>query len=107
MLLYTIVVLFVLLVFFSYYCIKFALIILKMQEELEYSLDEIDKKYDRINEILEIPVFFDSPEIKRLLSEIRDVKRVILDISIRLSKINSKDLQNEVQKIEKENVESN
>ena len=78
-----------------------------MQEELEYSLDEIDKKYDRINEILEIPVFFDSPEIKRLLSEIRDVKRVILDISIRLSKINSKDLQNEVQKIEKENVESN
>lgn len=104
MLLYIVAVLSILLVFFAYYCIKFALIILKIQEELEYSLDKIDEKYNRINEILEIPVFFDSPEIKRLLGEIRDVKRVILDISIRLSKINSKDLQKEIQEIEEENV---
>ena len=104
MLLYIVAVLSILLVFFTYYCIKFALIILKIQEELEYSLDKIDEKYNRINEILEIPVFFDSPEIKRLLGEIRDVKRVILDISIRLSKINSKDLQKEIQEIEEENV---
>ena len=102
MLLYIIIILFVLLAFFAYYCIKFALIILKMQEEIEISLDKIDEKYIRINEILEIPVFFDSPEIKRLLAEIRDVKRVILEISISLSKTNSKALQEEMQEVEEE-----
>lgn len=103
MLLYIIIILFVLLAFFGYYCIKFALIILKMQEEIENSLDKIDEKYIRINEILEIPVFFDSPEIKRLLAEIRDVKRIILEISISLSKTSNKSLQEEIQEIEEEN----
>jgi len=90
----------ILLLFFTYYCIKFAIIIIKMQEELEYALDEIDKKYNRITEILDIPVFFDSPEIRRLLLEIKDIKIVILKISARLSKINSKEIEQEIEDIE-------
>lgn len=90
----------VLLLFFVYFCIKFALIIIKMQEDLEYALDEIDKKYNRIVEILDIPVFFDSPEIRRLLEEIRDIKRVILEISAKLSKINNKEIQEEIENID-------
>ena len=95
-----IAVLSVLLLFFAYFCIKFALIIIKMQEELEYALDEIDKKYNRITEILDIPVFFDSPEIRRLLEEIKDIKRVVLEISARLSKINNKEIQQEIEDID-------
>lgn len=68
-----------------YYCIKFALIIIKMQDVIEDSLDKIDGKYNRINEILEIPLFFDSPEIRRLLEEIKEIKNVILEISSNLS----------------------
>lgn len=90
----------VLLLFFVYFCIKFALIIIKMQEDLEYALDEIDKKYNRIVEILDIPVFFDSPEIRRLLEEIKDIKRVILEISAKLSKINNKEIQEEIENID-------
>jgi hypothetical protein len=56
-----ILVLFFLLIFFVYYCIKFALIVLNIQDKLENSLTKIDEKYIRINEILEIPLFFDSP----------------------------------------------
>lgn len=90
----------VLLLFFAYFCIKFALIIIRLQEDLEYSLDEIDKKYNRIAEILDIPVFFDSPEIRRLLQEIKDIKRVILEISARLSKVNKKEIQEEIEDID-------
>jgi len=90
----------ILLLFFAYFCIKFALIIIKMQDDLEYSLDEIDKKYNRITEILDIPVFFDSPEIKRLLLEIKDIKIVILEVSARLSKINNKEIQQEIEDID-------
>jgi hypothetical protein len=71
-----------------------------MQDDLEYSLDEIDKKYNRITEILDIPVFFDSPEIKRLLLEIKDIKIVILEVSARLSKINNKEIQQEIEDID-------
>lgn len=93
----------ILLLFFVYFCIKFALIIIKTQEDLEYALDEIDKKYNRITEILDIPVFFDSPEIRRLLQEIKDIKRVILEISLRLSKINKKEIEKEIEDIDNSN----
>jgi hypothetical protein len=82
-----ILVLFFLLIFFVYYCIKFALIVLNIQDKLENSLTKIDEKYIRINEILEIPLFFDSPEIRRLLFEIEETRDIILDISYELSNI--------------------
>ena len=69
----------------TYYCLKFAIIIVKMQETIEDSLDRIDDCYKRISEINDIPVFFDSPEIRRLLAEIENVKFVILRIANKLS----------------------
>jgi hypothetical protein len=59
-----------------------------MQEVLEESLDKIDNKYQRISDILEIPLFFDSPEIRRLLLEIKDIKNIILEISSNLTSFN-------------------
>lgn len=86
--LYIILISIILNIFFIYYCIKFALIIIKMQEVLEESLDKIDNKYQRISDILEIPLFFDSPEIRRLLLEIKDIKNIILEISSNLTSFN-------------------
>ncbi len=86
--LYIILISIILNIFFVYYCIKFALIIIKMQEVLEESLDKIDSKYQRISDILEIPLFFDSPEIRRLLLEIKDIKNIILEISLKLTSFN-------------------
>ena len=76
---------FVLTVFFGYFCIKFALIIINIQETVEECLSIIDEKYTKIVSILEIPLFFDSPEIKRMLSELKDVKLSILYIANKLS----------------------
>jgi hypothetical protein len=94
----------ILLLFFIYFSIKFALIILRMQDVIENSLDLIDEKYRKISDIHNIPVFFDSPEIKRLLREIEDTKYVILDIARNLSSTASNDKEddqtNEVSDIE-------
>lgn len=79
------IVFFVLTVFFGYFCIKFALIIINTQETVEECLSIIDEKYTKIVSILEIPLFFDSPEIKRMLSELKDVKLSILYIANKLS----------------------
>lgn len=76
-----------LVLFFSYFCFKFALIILKMQNIIENSLDEIDECYSVISQVLETPVFYNSPEIKRVLDEVRIVKDIILNISANFSNI--------------------
>ncbi len=75
----------ILLLFFGYFCIKFALALIRVQEAIEDSLDEIDSKYNRMSEILKIPVFFDSPEIKNLISEIYDVRESVVYVADRLS----------------------
>tara|TARA_B100001287_G_C22675928_1_gene527670 strand:- start:1247 stop:1558 length:312 start_codon:yes stop_codon:yes gene_type:complete len=75
----------ILLLFFGYFCIKFALALIRVQEAIEDSLDEIDRKYNRMSEILKIPVFFDSPEIKNLISEIYDVRESVVYVADRLS----------------------
>lgn len=69
-----------------YYCIKFALIIIKIQESLEESLDIIDEKYERLNKILEIPVFYNSPEVKSAISVIEDSRDALLHVANKLVK---------------------
>ena len=46
-----ITILFLLLSVVSFYCIKFAILIINIQEGIEYSLNVIDEKYDRLSKI--------------------------------------------------------
>ena len=68
-----------------------------MQEIIEECLDIIDEKYNNIIEILEIPVFSDSPEIKRLVRELDQIKLSILYIA---NKLSMSDLRTESEKVE-------
>lgn len=90
-LIYFLILLGVLLLLSVFFCIKFALIIIKIQDTIEYSLDKIDDKYNKISQISEIPVFLDSPEIKSLLTEVLSVKNIIYEISYDLANISTKD----------------
>ena len=85
-------------VFFAYFCIKFAIIVIRVQDAIEDSLDKIDKKYNRLSQIIKIPVFFDSPEIKNILYEVTEVQDIVLEVASNLS--NS--VNNEKDKIEEE-----
>ena len=84
----------------SYYCIKFSLILLKLQDEIEESLDYIDKSILVFNGILEKPIFFDSIEIRQCMSEIKKVRTVIVNIAYKLTSISSEQIEDE--KIERE-----
>lgn len=65
----------------SYFTIKFALIILKTEEKLTNILDAIDEEYMEISKILEKPVFFDSQEVRQVMSSIDNVRNTFLNIS--------------------------
>lgn len=77
-----------LLIVSTYYCIKFAIIVVRMQNSIEYSLDVIDQKYDSLSRILEIPIFYNSEEVKRAINDLEDARNSLLIIANELTKTN-------------------
>ena len=59
--------------------------VLQVQDAIEESLDEIDQIYVRISKILEIPVFFDSIEVRQVISDIENTRDIVLKIANNLS----------------------
>ncbi len=82
---YIITILCILLGVAVYFCFKFAMIIINTQEVIEESLDILDEKYAKISEILNIPIFFDSKEVRDVLHEIKGVRDSILAIAQKLT----------------------
>ena len=64
-----------------YFAIKFALILIKVEDALEKSLEILDDRQRTISEILEIPLFFDSAEVRKVHSDIEDCRNSILEIA--------------------------
>lgn len=73
----------------TYFALKFALAILRTQEALEDSLDTLDETYTNISTILDRPLFYDSPEIRGVLDDVRNARSSILAVASALTKIDS------------------
>lgn len=82
---FTTMVLTLLLIVSAFYCFKFAMIVLRIQDALQESLDLLDSKHQRMSEILQRPLFFDSPEIRQVLRDIEDSKKSLHSIALALS----------------------
>jgi uncharacterized protein YpmB len=80
-----IVVLIILLIISIFYCFKFALIILNIQEAIQQSLDILESKYATIGSILQRPLFYDSVEVRQVLREIEKSKEAIHLIALKLT----------------------
>ncbi len=70
-----------------YYNFKFARIILKMEDEIGICLDIIDEKYRSLSKILEIPIFFDSPQVRKVIDDIKTARSSLLNIANKLTSI--------------------
>lgn len=80
-------VLFLLLCVSLYYNYRFATIILKVEDSLEISLNNLDKRYASISKILEIPLFYDSPQIRQVVDDIRSSRDSILQVANQIASI--------------------
>tara|TARA_B100000287_G_scaffold430833_1_gene486862 strand:+ start:265 stop:579 length:315 start_codon:yes stop_codon:yes gene_type:complete len=67
------------------YVYKFATIILNIQSAIEESLDILDERYKSISVILQKPVFFDSIEIRQVVSDIYECQKSIYKIAEKLT----------------------
>tara|TARA_Y100000310_G_scaffold343167_1_gene449610 strand:+ start:10857 stop:11159 length:303 start_codon:yes stop_codon:yes gene_type:complete len=84
---YIILFLIVLLGVSIFYVIKFALIILRVQDAIEEGLEIIDERYGSITEVLKIPLYYDSPEIRRVLRDVEATREALLHIARTLSRV--------------------
>jgi len=87
--------LFIAFVISAFFCIKFALTILRVQEAIEESLDIIDTKYSKLSKILEIPIFYNSPEVKSAIQEIEETRDALLYIANQLVNSQEENIEEE------------
>ena len=74
--------------------VKLGIIILRMEDTIEECLDVIDDKYEKITEILSRPLFFDSPEVRQVVTDIKAVRGSLHAVAISLTKNISRDEPN-------------
>ena len=78
-----------------YYCLKFAFVIIRVQEVIEESLDIMDEKHRAISEILSRPLFYDSTEVRAVLKDIESTRNAIHNIAFSLSDNFKENVENE------------
>ena len=80
---------FILFLISTYYAVKFGLVILKLEDIIEESMDMLDDSYSSLSKIAEKPVFFDSVEVRQCISEINNSRFAILRIANALASIDN------------------
>lgn len=70
-----------------YYNYKFGRSLLRMEDALEESLDRLDERYESISKVLEIPLFSDSPQIRQVVSDIKDCQQSILYVANEIGRL--------------------
>jgi hypothetical protein len=74
-----------------YFVIRFGLVILRIEDAIEESLDVLDERYKSISEILEIPLFFDSPQIRQVVHDIKLSRNAVLKIAQSFASIDERE----------------
>ena len=70
-----------------YYNYKFAKILIKMEDAISDSLDKLDERYASISKVLEIPIFYDSPQIRQVIRDVKDCRDSILLVANNVANI--------------------
>ncbi len=55
--------------------------ILRTVDGIEEALDLLDEKYASISDILEIPLFYDSPQIRKVHEDLKASRDAILNVA--------------------------
>ncbi|MAF25500.1 hypothetical protein CL634_08015 [bacterium] len=79
-----------------YFNIKHGILLIRVQEALEKSLDILDLQYKSISGVLEIPIFFDSVEVRQVVSDMKRCQNAVLKVANTLTS----DLDSESEKEE-------
>ena len=83
---YVSIILFVLLCLPIYLNVRLGLVVLRVEDSIEDCLDTIDEKYNSMSEVLQRPLFYDSPEVKAVVKDIQKVRDSLHSVALSLTK---------------------
>ena len=72
---------------------QYSLIILKLEEAIEESLDVLNERYENMSKILEKEVFFDSVEVRQVINEIKISYDAIYNVALKITGENKIDVK--------------
>ena len=70
----------------SYFCFKFAFLLINVQESVGECIEVMDDRYESIDQILSRPLFYDSQEVRQVLEDIKKSREAIFLVAKSLSK---------------------
>ena len=70
-----------------FYNYKFGRTLIRMEDALEESLDKLDQRYVSISQVLEIPLFYDSPQIRQVVADIKECQDSILFVANEIGRL--------------------
>jgi len=70
-----------------YYNIKFGRTLIRMEDALEESLDVLDERYKSVSDVLKIDLFYDSPQIRQVVSDIKKCQDSILYVANEIGRL--------------------
>jgi hypothetical protein len=74
-----------------FYAFKFARVILRVEDAIGECLDVLDSRYGSITKILETPLFYNSPEVRKVLRDVSMSRDSILYVANTMMSIESKE----------------
>jgi hypothetical protein len=76
-----------------------------MEDEIGDCLDILDDRYRSLSKVLEIPIFFDSPQVRQVIEDIKTARGSLLKIANKLANIDQEERPNA--ESEKDNEKDN
>jgi len=81
-----------LIILFSY-TYKFAMKIIKTEDEINIAIDTLEESYKKITNILDKPVFFDSIEVRQVINDIYECQKAIYDIAVSIGNLEEEEIE--------------
>lgn len=78
-----------------WYAYKHAKIIIGIEDAIEQCLDQLDDRYASISKILEIPLFYDSREVRQVLEDISGSRDAVLLVAQKLGNVTTVEEEDE------------
>lgn len=79
---------------------KFSMILINLEDTIEECLDELDERYNSISEILDMPIFFDSVEIRRVVNDIRVSRESLITVANKLTETYGRQIESEEESLQ-------
>lgn len=90
-----IIILTALLIVSVWFNVKFGRMLFKFEDNINESLDIIDRSYKRISQVLELPLTFDDPYIRQIVEDLKQVREAVLLVARKISLSDKDEKQDE------------